>query len=127
MSHAPEEHGILVRLPLPPQFNVRALLEAITPHKDVDGVHLYTVRSRRQADGADAAAADATICICRAKTRDLAQFTMLADGRSVGDVDFHAMAEKASHITPVPGGMGPMTVTMLLRDTVQSAQREKHS
>jgi len=47
----------------------------------------------------------------------------LADGRLVGDVDFQAVAEKASHITPVPGGVGPMTVTMLLHNTVQSAQR----
>jgi methylenetetrahydrofolate dehydrogenase (NADP+)/methenyltetrahydrofolate cyclohydrolase len=47
----------------------------------------------------------------------------LPDGRLVGDVDFDAVAEKASHITPVPGGVGPMTVTMLLHNTVQSAQR----
>lgn len=99
---------------------------------------------------------NATICICHAKTRDLAQFTILADilivaagkpalikaemvktgavvvdvginrlpdGRLVGDVDFDAVAEKASHITPVPGGVGPMTVTMLLHNTVQSALR----
>jgi methylenetetrahydrofolate dehydrogenase (NADP+) / methenyltetrahydrofolate cyclohydrolase len=99
---------------------------------------------------------NATICICHAKTRDLAQFTILADilivaagkpalikaemvktgavvvdvginrladGRLVGDVDFDPVARKASHITPVPGGVGPMTVTMLLHNTVQSAQR----
>ncbi len=47
----------------------------------------------------------------------------LADGRIVGDVDFGPVAAKASHITPVPGGVGPMTVTMLLHNTVQSAQR----
>jgi methylenetetrahydrofolate dehydrogenase (NADP+)/methenyltetrahydrofolate cyclohydrolase len=99
---------------------------------------------------------NATICICHAKTRDLAQFTILADilivavgkpalikaemvktgavvidvginrladGRLVGDVDFDPVARKASHITPVPGGVGPMTVTMLLHNTVRSAQR----
>jgi methylenetetrahydrofolate dehydrogenase (NADP+)/methenyltetrahydrofolate cyclohydrolase len=99
---------------------------------------------------------NATISICHAKTRDLAQFTILADilivaagkpslikaemvktgavvidvginrlpdGRLVGDVDFDAVAAKASHITPVPGGVGPMTVTMLLRNTIHSAQR----
>jgi methylenetetrahydrofolate dehydrogenase (NADP+) / methenyltetrahydrofolate cyclohydrolase len=98
---------------------------------------------------------NATICICHAKTRDLAQFTILADilivaagkpslikaemvktgavvidvginrlpnGRLVGDVDFDSVAKKASHITPVPGGVGPMTVTMLLHNTVQSAE-----
>lgn len=99
---------------------------------------------------------DATVCICHAKTRDLAQFTILADilvvaagrpnlivpqmvrtgavvidvginrlpdGRLVGDVDFEGVRQKASYITPVPGGVGPMTVTMLVYNTVQSAQR----
>jgi methylenetetrahydrofolate dehydrogenase (NADP+)/methenyltetrahydrofolate cyclohydrolase len=40
----------------------------------------------------------------------------------VGDVDFDAVREVASHITPVPGGVGPMTITMLLANTVRSAQ-----
>lgn len=99
---------------------------------------------------------DATVCICHAKTRDLAQFTILADilvvaagkpnlilpqmvktgavvvdvginrlpdGRLVGDVDFEGVRQKASYITPVPGGVGPMTVTMLLVNTIASAQR----
>jgi methylenetetrahydrofolate dehydrogenase (NADP+)/methenyltetrahydrofolate cyclohydrolase len=99
---------------------------------------------------------DATVCICHAKTRDLAQFTILADilvvaagkpnlilpqmvrrgavvidvginrlpnGRLVGDVDFEGVRQKASYITPVPGGVGPMTVTMLVHNTVQSASR----
>ena len=99
---------------------------------------------------------DATVCICHAKTRDLAQFTILADilvvaagkpnlilpqmvrtgvvvidvginrlpdGRLVGDVDFEGVRQKASYISPVPGGVGPMTVTMLVHNTVQSARR----
>jgi methylenetetrahydrofolate dehydrogenase (NADP+) / methenyltetrahydrofolate cyclohydrolase len=99
---------------------------------------------------------DATVCICHAKTRDLAQFTLLADilvvaagkprlilpqmvktgavvidvginrlpnGKVVGDVDFQGVREKASYITPVPGGVGPMTVTMLLVNTISSAER----
>jgi methylenetetrahydrofolate dehydrogenase (NADP+) / methenyltetrahydrofolate cyclohydrolase len=99
---------------------------------------------------------DATVCICHAKTRDLAQFTILADilivaagqpnlilpqmiktgavvidvginrlpnGKLAGDVDFEGVKKKASYITPVPGGVGPMTVTMLLRNTIASAQR----
>ena len=99
---------------------------------------------------------DATVCICHAKTRDLAQFTILADilvvaagrpnlilpqmvrtgavvidvginrlpdGRLVGDVDFEGVRQKASYITPVPGGVGPMTVTMLVHNTVMAAQR----
>ena len=43
--------------------------------------------------------------------------------RLVGDVDFEAIKEKASFITPVPGGVGPMTITMLLFNTVESANR----
>ncbi len=99
---------------------------------------------------------NATVCLCHAKTRDLAQFTILADilivaagcpnlilpqmvktgavvidvginrlpdGRITGDVDFAGVARKASHITPVPGGVGPMTVTMLLENTIASAER----
>ncbi len=101
---------------------------------------------------------DATVCICHAKTRDLAQFTILADilvvaagkpnlivpqmvrtgavvidvginrlpdGRLVGDVDFEGVRQKASYITPVPGGVGPMTVTMLLANTIASAERTR--
>jgi len=102
---------------------------------------------------------DATVCICHAKTRDLAQFTILADilvvaaghprlisapmvrtgavvidvginrmpnGKLVGDVDFEGVREKASYITPVPGGVGPMTVTMLMVNTITSAERAAH-
>lgn len=99
---------------------------------------------------------DATVCVCHAKTRDLAQFTILADvlvvaagrpklilphmvksgatvidvginrlpdGTITGDVDFQGVAAKASHITPVPGGVGPMTITMLLGNTIIAAER----
>jgi len=43
--------------------------------------------------------------------------------RLVGDVDFDSVKEKASAITPVPGGVGPMTITMLLRNTIDAAKR----
>jgi methylenetetrahydrofolate dehydrogenase (NADP+)/methenyltetrahydrofolate cyclohydrolase len=48
----------------------------------------------------------------------------LPDGtrKTVGDVDFDPVREKAAHITPVPGGVGPMTVAMLLKNTVRSAE-----
>ena len=98
---------------------------------------------------------EATVSVCHVKTRDLAQFTILADilvvaagkpnlilpqmvksgavvidvginrlpdGRIVGDVDFEGVRQKASYITPVPGGVGPMTVTMLLFNTINSAE-----
>lgn len=47
----------------------------------------------------------------------------LPDGRLVGDVDFDGVKEVASHITPVPGGVGPMTITMLLVNTIMAAER----
>ncbi len=46
----------------------------------------------------------------------------MPDGKWVGDVDFEAVREKASLITPVPGGVGPMTITMLLANTLQAAR-----
>ena len=101
---------------------------------------------------------EATVSIAHVKTRDLAQFTILADilvvaagkpglitapmvrtgavvidvginrlpdGRIVGDVDFEAVRQKASFISPVPGGVGPMTVTMLLVNTIKAAMRSR--
>jgi len=101
-------------------------------------------------------ARSATVSICTSKTRDLRQFTSMADilvvatgkpgtvtgdmikpgavvvdvginrmpdGRLAGDVDFDSARERASYITPVPGGVGPMTITTLLGNTVQSAER----
>ena len=47
----------------------------------------------------------------------------LPDGKLAGDVDFEAVSQVASHITPVPGGVGPMTIAMLLANTVRSAER----
>ncbi|ERJ31607.1 bifunctional methylenetetrahydrofolate dehydrogenase/methenyltetrahydrofolate cyclohydrolase FolD [Campylobacter concisus] len=46
----------------------------------------------------------------------------LDDGRLVGDVDFDEVAPKCSYITPVPGGVGPMTIAMLLNNTILAAQ-----
>ena len=46
----------------------------------------------------------------------------LDDGRLVGDVDFEEVAPKCSYITPVPGGVGPMTIAMLLNNTILAAQ-----
>jgi methylenetetrahydrofolate dehydrogenase (NADP+)/methenyltetrahydrofolate cyclohydrolase len=189
-------HGILVQLPLPPQFQLRRVLEAISREKDVDGFHLYNVGGLVMGDtifppctpygvqrllesenisvqgqnvvvvGASNIVGkpmalmlmqkEATVAICHAKTRDLAQFTILADilvvaagkpnlivaqmvktgavvidvginrladGSLVGDVDFEGVRQKASYITSVPGGVGPMTVTMLMHNTLQSAER----
>jgi methylenetetrahydrofolate dehydrogenase (NADP+)/methenyltetrahydrofolate cyclohydrolase len=48
---------------------------------------------------------------------------VLPDGVTVGDVDFEAVSKKASLITPVPGGVGPVTIGILLKNTVISAKR----
>ena len=45
-------------------------------------------------------------------------------GKLVGDVDFDAVANVASYITPVPGGVGPMTITMLLENTLTAARKQ---
>lgn len=99
---------------------------------------------------------NATVSICTSKTRDLSEYTRMADilvvatgrqnlitadmvktgaavidvginrtdeGRLVGDVDFESVREKAGYITPVPGGVGPMTITMLVANTVMAAER----
>ena len=47
--------------------------------------------------------------------------------RTIGDVEFDAVKQKASHITPVPGGVGPMTIAMLLRNTIEAARRFHHA
>lgn len=47
----------------------------------------------------------------------------LPDGRVVGDVDFESVSKKASYITPIPGGVGPVTIAILLKNTVISARR----
>ena len=46
-----------------------------------------------------------------------------ADGKLTGDVDFESVSKVASHITPVPGGVGPMTITMLMKNTLKAAER----
>jgi methylenetetrahydrofolate dehydrogenase (NADP+)/methenyltetrahydrofolate cyclohydrolase len=99
---------------------------------------------------------EATVAICHVRTRDLAQYTILADilivaagvpnliipqmvktgavvidvginrmpdGKLVGDIDFEGIRKKAAYVTPVPGGVGPMTVTMLLENTLVAAER----
>ena len=46
------------------------------------------------------------------------------DGKLCGDVDFEAVSEKASYITPVPGGVGPMTIAMLMQNTLTAAKKQ---
>jgi len=196
LNRDPAVHGILVQLPLPPHFDIRAVLRTVAAEKDVDGFHLYNVGglvlgetvfppctpygvmkileyAGIEIEGHNATIVgasnivgkpmalmlmrrEATVAVCHVKTRDLAQYTILADilivaagvpnlilpqmvrtgavvidvginrladGRLVGDVDFEGVRRKASYITPVPGGVGPMTVTMLLENTISAAER----
>jgi methylenetetrahydrofolate dehydrogenase (NADP+)/methenyltetrahydrofolate cyclohydrolase len=51
----------------------------------------------------------------------------LDSGKLVGDVDFDAVREVAGHITPVPGGVGPLTVTMLLKNTLAAAKLARNT
>ena len=46
------------------------------------------------------------------------------DGKLVGDTDFENIKEKVSHITPVPGGVGPMTIAMLMHNVVKAAKQQ---
>lgn len=190
-------HGILVQLPLPPQFNEQEILEAIAPEKDVDGFHAenvgallqgkprfipctpYGVIKMLEASGVDLVGMDAvvigrsnivgkpmaallinagaTVTVCHSRTKNLAEhvaradlvvaavgrakfvtpemlkpgavvidvgINRLPDGTLCGDVDFAACAAVAGQITPVPGGVGPMTITMLLANTIEAAERK---
>src|SRR6266849_4317630 len=189
-------HGVLVQLPLPPQFAAERVLEAIAPGKDVDGFHpanmgLLAVGNPRfvpctplgvmrllehegiTLEGRHAVVVGrsniagkpmallllqkgATVTICNSRTPDLGAMTRqgdilvaaagrpklvtagmvkpgavvidvginrLPDGKLAGDVDFQGVLGIASCITPVPGGVGPMTIAMLLENTVMSAER----
>lgn len=188
--------GILIQLPLPAHLDESRVLEAVSPHKDVDGFHPYNVGrlalgrplvlpctprgilrmldetgvdlqgkevvviGRSNLVGKPMAlmcqARDATVTLCHSHTRDLARKVGAADvviaavGRPelvrgawikegavvidvgmnrvgekkvVGDVEFAVAVQRAEAITPVPGGVGPMTITMLLCNTVESAGR----
>jgi methylenetetrahydrofolate dehydrogenase (NADP+)/methenyltetrahydrofolate cyclohydrolase len=189
-------HGILVQLPLPKHIDSKAVLDAVSPHKDADGFHPYNfgrlveghpifeactpkgvikmiestgvpiegkravVLGRSNIVGKPLALMllqrNATVTICHSKTKDLpavcreAELLLVAigkpkfvtadmvrdgavvidvgtnrlpDGKVVGDVDFEAVSRKAGWISPVPGGVGPMTIAMLLDNTVESAKR----
>jgi methylenetetrahydrofolate dehydrogenase (NADP+)/methenyltetrahydrofolate cyclohydrolase len=197
LNHQPDIHGILVQLPLPAGYNPKAMVEAITPEKDVDAFHSLTagmfylnngptflpctpagvlalldeygidpkgkhcvVVGHSNTVGKPIATMllhrDATVTNCHIHTVDLASHTRSADilvcavgkaglisagmvkpgavvvdvginrnGESIcGDVDFEAVEKVASHISPVPGGVGPMTRAMLMRNTLLAAQMQ---
>ena len=195
-------HGILVQLPLPAHIRAEKILEAISPHKDIDGFHPVNqgslllgsdgfkpctpmgimrllaaancdpkgknavVVGRSNIVGKPIAlmllAKHATVTICHSRTASLRDEVSRADilivaigkagvvrgdwvkpgavvvdvgvnrspnGKLCGDVEFDTAKERASAITPVPGGVGPMTICMLLYNTLKAAkdslQRER--
>lgn len=189
-----EVDGILVQLPLPAGISEKVVLEAITPTKDVDGLHPVNVGllslgrqclvsctprgcmrllaeakvrilgkralvlGRSAIVGKPVAqlllAEHATVTIAHSRTADLPAVCREADiliaavgkrelvrgdwikpgavvidvginrteqGKLIGDVAFAEACERASFITPVPGGVGPMTIASLLENTLQAA------
>jgi methylenetetrahydrofolate dehydrogenase (NADP+)/methenyltetrahydrofolate cyclohydrolase len=190
-------HGILVQLPLPAHLNADAIIDAIDPDKDVDGLHPISqarlvmgrqgmrpctplgvmhlidgtgvelkgtravVVGRSNLVGKPVAfmllERHATLTICHSRTRNLAEevaradvlvaaigraemirgewvrpgsvvidvgINRLDDGRLIGDVEFASARERAAFITPVPRGVGPMTVAMLMQNTLTAARRQ---
>jgi methylenetetrahydrofolate dehydrogenase (NADP+)/methenyltetrahydrofolate cyclohydrolase len=194
LNEEDEVDGILVQLPLPDQIDSAAIINALDPDKDVDGLTPISAGRLARGEpglvpctpkgilellasaGVDPAGreavivgrsnlvgrpvfslllgANATVTICHSRTRDLgevcrrAEILIAAAGRPklvtgdmirpgatvidvgtnrtddglVGDVDFEAAVEVAGAITPVPGGVGPMTIAMLLVNTVEAAR-----
>jgi methylenetetrahydrofolate dehydrogenase (NADP+)/methenyltetrahydrofolate cyclohydrolase len=195
LNRRSDVHGILVQLPLPAGLDPNAVVAAVDPRKDVDGLHPLNqarllaglpglrpctplgimrliettgtelkgkravVVGRSNLVGKPIAflllEQHATLTICHSRTRDLADEVSRADvlvaaigkaelvrgswirpgsvvidvgtnrrpdGTLVGDVEFAVARERAAFITPVPGGVGPMTIAMLLRNTVSAAQ-----
>ena len=194
----PEISGILCQLPLPKGLNETAILDRISPDKDVDAFHPENVgrilqgrprflpcmpagimelirRNNIETKGKNAVVlgrsdivgkpmaallmqkgVDATVTVCHSRTSNLADVTraaeilivaigkpkfvtadMVGDGAVVidvginrtesglvGDVDFDAVKDKASAITPVPGGVGPLTIAMLLQNTLTAAKQQ---
>jgi len=188
-------NGILVQLPLPPHINDNAVIERISPVKDVDGFHPFTVGRLSQRipslrpctpfgimtllerigvspKGMDAVVigasnhvgrplalelllGGATVTVCHRFTKNLQEHVARADilavavgkpelipgswvkegavvfdvginrldsGKLIGDIGFAEAAKRAAWITPVPGGVGPMTVTMLMHNTLLAAE-----
>lgn len=186
-------NGILVQVPLPKQVSEEKVLEAIAPHKDVDGFHpvnigrLYTgqrtfvpctplgimelLKHTGSLEGKDVAVIgrshivgqpvaklltneNATVTLMHSRTKDLTDKlkdydvivsavgapglvtgahlkegaividvgNTVVDEKLVGDVDFDSAKEVASYITPVPGGVGPLTITMVLNNTLLAAK-----
>jgi methylenetetrahydrofolate dehydrogenase (NADP+) / methenyltetrahydrofolate cyclohydrolase len=199
LNNDPAVHGVLVQLPLPKHINEFAIINTLSPLKDVDGLTPYNAGMLQNGmallkpctpsgvmelldyykidvSGMDAVIVnrsnlvgkplafmllekDVTVTVCHSRTKSLNEklrnadlvvtavgnrqrFTLTADmvkegavvidvgtarlsGKLAGDADFDSVREKASWITPVPGGVGLMTRAMLLKNTVAAASIAK--
>ena len=190
-------NGILVQLPLPSHIDETAVINAISPEKDVDAFHPVNVGHIMignysflpctpagvmrliESTGTDITGKqcvvigrsnivgkpqamlllqkNGTVTICHSKTKNLKEICLNADilvvaigrakfvtgdmikegavvidvgmnrdenGKLCGDVDFESAEKKASYITPVPGGVGPMTISMLMKNTLTAAKQQ---
>ena len=196
LNDDPTVDGVIVQMPLPPTIRLRAVIDAIDPAKDIDGIHPLNAgllrlgydgflpatahaaveilrRSGVEIEGKDAVVVgrsavvgmpaafllvkeDATVTVCHSRTHDLAGKVRTADivvvaagkpglitgamlkpgavvvdvginvveGKLVGDVDFASAQPVASAITPVPGGVGPLTNALLLTHLIRAAERQ---
>ncbi|MBQ9737566.1 MAG: bifunctional methylenetetrahydrofolate dehydrogenase/methenyltetrahydrofolate cyclohydrolase FolD [Clostridia bacterium] len=195
LNSDPSIHGILVQLPLPKHLDEKAVINTISPEKDVDAFHPVNVGKIMIGDydfvpctpagimeliaesGVEIAGKtcvvvgrsnivgkpmsmlllhkNGTVTTCHSRTKNLAEVTKTADilvaavgkanfitkdmvkpgavvidvgmnrledGRLVGDVDFENVEKIAGAITPVPGGVGPMTIAMLMQNTFTAAK-----
>ena len=194
LNHNPRIDGILCQLPVPKHINEQAIIDAISPEKDVDAFHPINVGKimvgnfdflpctpagvmqlleeydidpngkncvvigRSNIVGKPMAMLllhkNGTVTICHSRTKNLKEVCAQADilvaavgkadfvtadmvkegavvidvgmnrkdGKLCGDVAFDEVNEKASYLTPVPGGVGPMTITMLMKNTLKAAK-----
>src|SRR2546426_73641 len=118
-------HGILVQLPLPKHINTQRVLHRVDPGKDVDGFHPENVGKVAIGDPefvtGDMVKPGAVVIDVGVNRMD--DPSLKKGYRLVGDVKFDEVKKVAGAITPVPGGVGPMTITMLLYNTVQAARQ----
>ena len=190
-------NGILVQLPLPKHIDEKAIINAISPDKDVDAFHPVNVGKIMigeysflpctpagvmrliESTGVDITGKqcvvigrsnivgkpqamlllqkNGTVTVCHSKTKNLKEICLGADilvvaigrakfvtgdmikegavvidvgmdrdenGKLCGDVDFESAEKKAGYITPVPGGVGPMTIAMLMKNTLTAAKQQ---
>ncbi|RYD47716.1 MAG: bifunctional 5,10-methylenetetrahydrofolate dehydrogenase/5,10-methenyltetrahydrofolate cyclohydrolase [Verrucomicrobiaceae bacterium] len=148
----PAIHGILVQSPPPKHIDEEAIIRALDPRKDVDGFHPENVAKLALEDktgfapctpagsmrllaaaGVKTAGAEAVVIgrsmIVGKPMALLVGINRIDDAskksgyRLVGDVAYDEVAPKCSAITPVPGGVGPMTIAMLMKNTLQAARQ----